>query len=170
MAIVTIRIPIDLRSPRLSSLAGNSFWTVVAMGAVDAGHWQFKQDVDGRIYGVVTVPKNVNATPNAKLKLAIAANATSGVTRLSASTKAVATAEALNPGSLTAETAQDITVPATARLRHDVTIPSAGSLAETVAADDLLLVELFHEGAHANDTLAVNTELHEAWLEIDVGS
>jgi hypothetical protein len=72
---------------------------------------------------------------------------------------------------LTGETAQDITVPATARLRKDVTFPSAGSLTETVAADDILIVEVFHEGAHANDTLtAANLELYDAWLQIDVGS
>jgi hypothetical protein len=165
----TIRVPIDLRNPRISSLAGNAFWTVGGLTAWDAGRWEFVKDVDGKVYGTAVIPKNVAVTPNAKIVLAIAANATTGLTRLSIASKAVADAESLNPASLTAETAQDVTVPATARLRKDVTFPASGVLAEAVAADDVLVVEVFHEGAHVNDTLAVNTELYEAWLQIDVG-
>lgn len=166
--MATIRVPIDLRNPIVSSLAGNSFFIVTGLTAWDAGHWEFAQDVDGKIYGIATVPKNVSATPNAKIVLAIAANATTGVTRLQVKTKAVADTESLNPAALTAETAQDITVPATARLRKDVTFPSTGNLTETVSADDILIVEVFHEGSHVNDTLAANTELYEAWLQVDI--
>lgn len=166
--MATVRLPIDLRNPRVSSLAGNAFFTVTGLTAGDFGYWQLGQDVDGKIYGVVPVPKNVAGTPNGKIILVISANATSGVSRLQVSTKAVADAESLNPASLTAETAQDITVPGTARLRKDVTFPSSGSLGETLAADDLLLVEVFHDGDHANDTLAVATELWAAYLQIDV--
>jgi hypothetical protein len=165
---VTVRIPIDLRNPRVATLAGNSFFTVTGLTALDLGHWVLVKDVEGRIYGVVTIPKNVKATPNAKIILSITANATSGVTRLQVSTKAIADGQSMNPSSLTAETAQDITVPSTARLRKDVTFPSSGNLGETVAADSLLLVEITHLGAHANDTLAQNTELWAAYLQIDV--
>jgi hypothetical protein len=42
------------------------------------------------------------------------------------------------------------------------------TITETLAAEDFLIVELYHEGAHANDTLAVNTLLFDAFLEIDV--
>lgn len=164
----TVRVPIDLRAPRVSSLAGNAHWTVAALTAWDAGLWQFLKDVDGKAYGVVGVPKNLAVTPNGKIGVALAANATSGVTRWSVKTKAIADAESFNPASLTAETAQDVTVPATAYLRKDVTFPSAGSLGETLAADDLLVVEFFHEGAHANDTLAVNSLLLAAWLQCDI--
>lgn len=166
-AAVTVRVPIDLRNPRVTTLAGNSFFTVEGLTAWDAGRWEFVKDVEGRIYGVVAVPKDVKATANAKIILAIGANATSGVTRLQVSTKAIADAESMNPSSLTAETAQDITVPGTARLRKDVTFPSSGSLGETVAADDLLLVEITHLGAHANDTLNAATEFYSAFLQID---
>lgn len=164
----TVRIPIDLRNPRVSSLAGNSFWTVTGLTAWDAGHWEFLKDVDGKIYGIAPIPKNLAGTPNGKIVLVIGANATTGVTRLSVATKAVADTESLNPSSLTGETAQDVTVPGTARLRKDVMFPSSGSLAEILAVDDLLIVEVFHEGLHANDTLAVNTELYAALLQIDV--
>jgi hypothetical protein len=165
---VTVRLPIDLRNPRVSSLAGNAFFTVTGLTAVDLGFWNFVKDVDGKVYGVVVVPKNLNATPAAKIVLSIAANATTGVTRLQVSTKAVADAESLNPSALTAETAQDITVPGTARLRKDVTFPASGNLTETLAADDLLLVEIFHVGSHANDTLAQPTELYAAFLQCDL--
>ena len=67
---------------------------------------------------------------------------------------------------ITSDTAQDITVPGTARLTKEVTF-TVGDLAN-IAANDLLIVEILHEGTHANDTLAVNTELLEAYLRVDL--
>jgi hypothetical protein len=166
--MTTIRIPIDLRNPRVATLGGNAFFTVGALTAWDAARWEFVKDVEGRIYGVVPVPKNVAGTPAGKIILDIAASATSEVTRLTVATKAVADAESLNPAALTAETAQDITTPGTARLRKTVTFPAAGSLTEALAADDLLIVEITHNGNHANDTLTVNTELYAAFLQVDI--
>jgi hypothetical protein len=163
----TIQIPIDLRNPRAATLAGNAYFNVVGLTAWDAGHWGFLKDVDGKIYGVVRIPVDMAATPNAKIKLVIMANATSGVTRLSIGHKAVqskATAESLNPASLTAIAAQDITVPGTAYLAQEVSF----TVSETLADEDELIVEVYHEGAHANDTLAVSTLLVDAFLEIDV--
>jgi hypothetical protein len=110
------------------------------------------------LYGQVAVPDNY--TSGGVIRLLVAANATSGVTRLQVGTKAVADGESLNP-TLTDETAQDITVPGTAYLRKDVTF----TLTETLADKDLLLVEVFHDGDHANDTLNANTLLFGAWLE-----
>jgi len=55
-------------------------------------------------------------------------------------------------------------VPGTAYLRKDVTF----ALTEALAAFDTLLVQVYHEGAHANDTLAVNTLLLGASLEVTV--
>jgi hypothetical protein len=144
----------------VSANLGNSFWNVIGLTDWDAGHWEFVKDVDGKVYGEVRVPPGY--TSGGTLRLAIAANATTGVTRLVVGTKAVADGESLNPGSLTDETAQDITVPGTAYLRKDVTF----TLTETLAANDLLVVEIYHNGAHANDTLAVNTLLVGAWLEV----
>lgn len=151
--------PIQLSTPQVSANAGNSFWTVAGLTDWDAGHWEFVKDVDGKVYGQVRVPPAYSS--GGVIRLAIAANATSGVTRLGVGTKAVADGESLNP-TLTDETKQDITVPGTAYLRKDVTF----TLTETLAADDVLIVEVFHEGSHANDTLAVNTLLLGAWLEV----
>ena len=165
--VTTIQIPIDLRNPRGTTLASNSYWLPIGLTAWDAGVWQFVKDVDGKIYGIVRIPVGMAGTPAAKIKLVIAANATAGVTRLSIGHKAVQTkptAENLNPASLTVITAQDITVPATAYLALEVTF----TVTETLAAEDELIVEIYHEGAHANDTLAVNTLLFDAFLEIDL--
>lgn len=152
-------VPVDLHTPRTSSLAGNSFFTVLAQTDYDMGHWEFVKDVEGKLYGSCRVPAGY--VSGGTLKLAVAANATTGVTRLQVGTKAVADGETLNP-TLTDETAQDITVPGTAYLQKVVSF----TLTETLAAGDLLIVEVFHDGDHANDTLNVNTILTDAWLEV----
>lgn len=146
---------IDLRNPRVTSLAGNSFFTVLGLTDWDFGHWEFVKDVDGKVYGVARLGATVTT-----INLLIAANATSGVTRLSVRHKTVTDADSLNPGSLTAITSQDITVPGTAYLAKKVTF----TITETVAGKDAMIIEVFHEGAHANDTLAVNTLLLGGWL------
>lgn len=155
----TARTPIALQIPRLTSLAGNAFYTAIALTAYDAGHWQFVKDVDGKLYGQVMIPPAYSS--GGAIKLEIGANATTGVTTLSVATKAIADAESLNPASFTDEADQDITVPGTAYLRKEVSF----TLTETIAASDLLLVEIFHVGTAVNDTLAVNTLLFGAWLE-----
>lgn len=144
--------PISLANP-----GSNAFWTVLGLTDWNAGHWEFTKDVAGTVYGFVKVPDSVT---DATVRLMIAANATSGVSRLGISWAAVAEGETLNPGALTNETDQDITVPATAYLRKDVTFDLTG-----LSGGDLLIVQVRHEGAHANDTLAVNTLLLGAWLE-----
>lgn len=162
----TYRIPIDLQNPRTATLAGNCFPSILALTNIDKFVWSFLLDVDGKLYGTVFVPSNLAPTPAPAIILAIGANATSGVTTLNVSTKSVSTnAESYN-ATLTADTAQDITVPATARLIKEVTF-TVGDLAN-IAANDILIVEIFHQGTAANDTLAVNTELLEAYLRVDL--
>jgi hypothetical protein len=156
----TVRVPINLTHPE----DGNSFWTVIAGTDWDMGAWQFTKDVDGFIWGHVLVPSNLAGSPNAKIKLEIAANATSGVTRLYVGSKDVADGETLNPATLTDETAQDITVPGTAYFRKTVSF----TLTNAPSASDILTVMVAHAGAHANDTLNANTILLGAWLEVDV--
>ena len=162
LATQVIRVPISLHTPISATSGGNAFWTVAAQTNYDMGHWAFLKDVNGKVYGQVLVPAALAAT-GGNLILHVAANATTGVTRLSVATKAVADGESFNP-TFTSETAQDITVPGTAYLRKDVTF----ALTEALAAFDTLLVQVYHEGAHANDTLAVNTLLLGASLEVTV--
>lgn len=159
----TIRVPLNLSNPQVASNAGNSFFSVLGLTNYDAGHWEFLKDVDGKAFGYCAVPHNLAGTPNASIRLVTAYNATSGVSRWSVSTKDPADGETVNV-SFTAETAQDITVPGTAYLRKDVSF----TLTNPPAADDLLVVQIFHEGAHANDTVAVNSLLLAAFLQCDV--
>jgi hypothetical protein len=162
LATVTRRYPIQLHTPASSvtAIAGNAFWTAAALTDWDAGHWEFIKDLEGKIYGIVKVPHAISSTAG-NIVLEIGANATSGVTRLQIGHKAVADGESMNP-TLTDITAQDITVPATAYLRKKVTVAAT----EALVSDDILIVEVFHDGDHANDTLAVNTILWGAWLEV----
>ena len=161
LATVTRRYPIQLHTPASSvtAIAGNAFWTAVALTDWDAGHWEFIKDLDGKIYGVVKVPHAI-ATTGGNITLEISANATSGVTRLQVGHKAIADGESMNP-TLTDITAQDITVPGTAYLRKKVTF----AITESLSDGDLILVEVYHEGDHANDTLNAVTMLWGAWLE-----
>jgi hypothetical protein len=162
----TQRFPIQLKNPQVSSLAGNSFWTTTALTAYDLGHWEFLKDVDGIVTGSVNIPNSLCSTPAAKIILQVLANATTGVTSLDVSTAAIADGESMNPASLTAETIQDVTVPGTAYLRKEVSF----TLTNTPVAADTLIVEILHDGDKAADTLAVNTLLESAQLEICVSN
>jgi hypothetical protein len=131
------------------------------------GYWDFVKDVDGKLYGVVRIPKDMYATPAAKIKIVIAANATSGVTSWAVEHLAIqslTTGESINPAALTAIATQDITVPGTAYLLKEVSF----TVTETLAAEDELIVSLYHVGTKAEDTLAVDTLLIDAFLEIDI--
>ncbi len=165
----TIRLPIDLNTPNVSANAGNCFWSVTGLTAWDFGHWEFVKDVVGKIFGTVQIPPNVAATPAAKIVLELAWNATTGVARMSVAVECPADGQTINPSSLQAPSSVDITVPGTARFRKTQSITlgtSGGNL--PVAANDILIVQVQHEGTHAYDSVAVNSELIGAWLEIDV--
>lgn len=151
-------IAIDLRNPQMASNAGNVFPNVTALTAWEEWHWEFVKDVDGKLFGLVRMPST--APTAAKVVLSTIYNATSGVSRWSVSWASFADAASANPSSLTAITSQDITVPGTARLRKDITF----TLGSQPAASDLVIVQIFHEGAHANDTVAVNSELLGAYF------
>jgi hypothetical protein len=149
--------PVQLLNPSDS----NAFWTVSALaGGASIGHWEFVKDVLGTVYGQVLIPSGVTS---ATLRLLLGANATSGVTRMQVYANAVANTEAFGGGSWSNGnplTAQDVTVPGTALVRKDVTFSVSG-----LVGGDVLVLAIAHDGAHANDTLAVNTLLYGAWLE-----
>jgi len=122
----------------------------------DWGHWEFLKDVDGYIYGRLRV-EGARAAPS--VVISIAAAATSGVTRLALDYAKLSDGQTMDQG-FSSLAAQDITVPGTSQARKDVTF---GPLA-AFAHGDFLIVRVYHAGAHANDTLAVNTMLAGAWL------
>lgn len=150
------QLPVHITTP---DSGGNGYPALFAGSAHRDQLPAFLKDVDGSWYGHVRVPQNYAS--GGKIVLSVAANATSGVTRLNVHTAPIADAESYNPASYTSETAQDVTVPATAYLRKDVT----WTLTPTLAAADDLLVRVQHDGAHVNDTLAVDTLLVGAAFE-----
>lgn len=153
--MATAQVPITLTAP---DATGNGYPILLATANIRQLIPAFLKDVDGSWYGVCRVPANYASGP--KVILRILANATTGDTRLIVHSSAKATAEVVD-AALTAETAQDITVPGTAYTLNDVTF----TLASTPAIGDTLTVRVQHEGNHANDTLAVDTLLYEAVLE-----
>lgn len=161
-ATQTRQYPLKLLAPRSSSLAGNAFWTVATTTLLDFAHWEFVKDVEGRVTGQILIPKTVSATPNAKIVLIITSQATTGVTRMNVLYLAQGTAGGWLGGTLTSAGAQDLTIGPSSTEFKRMTF-NLGA----VSADQLLLFEIVHEGAHANDTLAQNTWLVEAYLEID---
>ena len=170
----TTRIPIDLRSPAISGNQGNSFYNVQALTTptpdFDLGVYEFVKDVDGGWYGIVNIPNTIGGTPAGKIILIIMANATSGVTTLRVDARPIANdAESFDQALDTTIANQDITVPATAFMSKEVsfTLPTSGN-GFPVVAKDQLLVRIEHEGADGDDTLAVNTLLVSAYLEIDL--
>ena len=162
----TQRFPIHLITPQQSADVGNVFPTVLNLTNFDdMPAWAFDEDVEGELIGFVNTPESLCGTPAAKIELQIAANATSGVTSLGVSTAAVADGESLD-ASFTAETIQDVTVPGTAYLRKEVEF----DLTADPAAGDHLWVRIIHDGDKSEDTLAVDTLLVAAQLQICVSN
>jgi hypothetical protein len=158
--MATVIKDIDLRMP---DNTGDAFWLPLALTAHDMGAWQFLENVDSSVYGFVTVPENLAGTPNASIELQLAANATTGVTSMNVLYSAIADGESFNPGSLTSVGIVDVSVPATAYLRKQQTFALTGLVAE-----DMVIIEILHNGLKAEDTLAVPTLLVGAYLSIDV--
>jgi len=146
-------LPVDIRVP-----VSNVYWDSAGIGEPRYfGYWDFVKDVLGYADGFVKVPPGVTS---GTIKATIMANATSGVTRWYIRTFASADGASLSSGTADNATAQDITVPGTAYNRKDITF----TVPSTFAAGDILWVRFVHDGAHANDTLAVDTLLLGAWL------
>ena len=144
--MATVQIPVPLYVP---DATGNGYPSLYDANPHRFLVPTFLKDVAGYWYGHLRVPQDYSSTP--VIKVSIAANATAGVARLAVSSYAIADAESYDT-TYTTETAQDITVPGTAYMRKDVTF----SLTSTIAVGDDLVVRIDHEGAHVNDTLAVD--------------
>lgn len=149
--MATYQISVNMNAP---SSDGNAYPALIDFSPNRQIMPAFVKDVDGTWFGRVRVPQNYVGTP--KIVLSLAANATSGVTRITVGTAAPADGETYDV-TFTDETAVDTTVPGTAYFRKDVTI----TLATTIAAGDDLMVRVVHNGAHANDSLAVDTLMPE---------
>lgn len=148
--------PVKLLNPRVTTLAGNAFFSVVGLTAWDWGHWEFVRDVEGRIYGIVRLDGVVSA---GNLRLSLAASA-AGVTRMGLKAHWTKDGISVNPASLpTSYTSQDVTM-AAGYVQRDISFAING-----LATYSLLILEIIHEGTHVNDTLAANTLLLDASFE-----
>lgn len=114
----------------------------------------FTKSVDGTWEGAIRVPQNYSST--GKIILSAVANATSGAVRWIVSTSVVA-ASSSEDATYTAETAQNVTVPGTAKQRFDTTF----TLTTTPVAGSTLNVKVQRNGANVGDTLAVDCLLWE---------
>src|SRR5215471_1182242 len=153
-------VPIQLRNPQMAANAGNSFPTVSALTAWEEWRWEFVQKQLGKVFGTARIPDNWPVTLQ-RVVLEVGANGT-GATRLSVKTYAVVAGASYNPAALNAIAAQVVTISAT-RTRQVVSFTQAG---ETWHSGDLILVEVYHKGTDASDTLTVNTELLNAYLQV----
>jgi len=153
--------PIKLQNPRSTTLAGNSFWTVRQLTNYDNAHWEFVRDVEGRVSGQILIPASVAAVPNGKVVLVLNL---AGVSRFSVLAALQGTdGSNMNTGFANLGS-QDAAIPgAYGNKRISFPILPAGTATNFM----MLIVEIVHEGNHANDTLAGNTWLVEAYLEID---
>ena len=166
----TTKFPIIWGSPRIQTLAGNAFAQVVSQTAFDHEVMTFIHtgDVDSRYYGQCYLDEDVLGSDTitaVSFKGAVMANATTGSARCNVAYDANGDGESLDPASLTAATAANIALPATAYLRKDI---SFSLTAGDFAADDLVTVEFRRDASDtANDTLAADLHLLKtAWLEV----
>lgn len=163
----TIDIPIDLRNPGITDNPDNAFWTVSALGADgDFGHWEYVQQADGDVYGIVAIPKNMAVTPNAKITLWMDdSGVTAQTLRMVVSGEYIASGEDWSPAALNDfSEVLEAAVPAVA----DQIVESVTAAIAAPVAGDLVQIRILHNGAHANDTLTTNPRLHAAFLRIDL--
>lgn len=147
--------PVQLATP-----SGGSFWTVTSLGTVAwlAPHWELPDAATTLVYGTVLVPTGVTA---ATLRLALAANATTGNAVVKCSVASAADGETLAPATWgILDTSNTVAMPGTAYLRKDTTFSLTG-----LAGGDLLPVAISRLGSDGSDSLTANLLLFGAWLE-----
>lgn len=149
------QIPVKILNPRTTSLAGQAFFLVAAFTNLDMGAWLFAQDVEGRVYGIARLSGTV-ASVNVRLALCAGV---AGVSRMKVSYLALKDGVGLG-GALTAVASQDLSL-AAGYVQKDALFAISGLSTYTS-----LGLEITHEGAHANDTLAGYTYLLDASLDV----
>jgi hypothetical protein len=160
-----VRLPVRLRVPRSSTLAGNTAFSVAALTAHDIAVWEFANNVEGRVHGYVLLPTALAAAPVGEIRLLTASAVTTGNMRWRVATKSVADGQSLNPATLTAEAYQSIAAPAALWGMKEVVFP----LTEVLAPRGILLVEVTRDGGNALDTNEGSAYVLEAYLEVSVG-
>lgn len=155
--------PIDLRNP-----TNNAYYLAAAAKATSPnwtlGQWRMVKDVESHIYGAVRAPDSFTSLA-VRLMVSAAGETEEGDVRLQVRTAAVGDGDTID-GGLTAETAQTVSLTnAAAGVMKFVVFPTSGGLGSSPAAGELIVVDVFHDGDDAADTLAADLVLWGAWLE-----
>lgn len=145
-----IRIPVDLRSPEQTGLAGNSFWTVNSGTVSQMGYWAFLGNTSGGsgtgiratggiVYGYVQVPSNAdpNSVPSLIVSLGASATAAS-VAFFRVGTKEIQTGMSFDNPSWVHENGVAWTAPTTAYARQDLSF----TLTSATTADAILAIKI----------------------------
>lgn len=151
-------LPVRLRVPRSSTLAGNAVFGVTQQTNWDMAAWDFADAAEGRIYGHVRLPRTLGGTPDPKLIL-ILAGAAAGNVRVQAKTALVGPGDSLNATFPTTLGPTTVAVAAGLAVTEHEWVP-------TVAAARTLLVELTRFGADGADTMAGALYLLDAFVEV----
>jgi len=171
-----IRVPIDLRTPEQTGLAGNSFWSVSSGLAQQMGHWSFLGNTSGGsgtgvnvtggiVYGYVQVPPFVDANSVGSIVLVMGASATSaGLSTWRVGTKEIQTGAIFDFTAWTHENAVDWTAPATAWARKDLSFTM--SSATTSNALLAIKIERDTDGTSGTDNTTASVKIFDAYLEI----
>jgi len=145
-----IRVPVDLRSPEQTGLAGNSFWTVNSGTVSQMGFWAFLGNTSGGsgtgiratggiVYGFVQVPSNVD--PNSVGKIVVCFGASATAANLSVwrvGTKEIQTGASFDVPSWQHENSQIWTAPTTSWARQDLSF----TMTSATTSDAIIAVKL----------------------------
>ena len=145
-----VRIPVDLRSPEQTGIAGNSFWTVNSGAVSQMGLWAFLGNTSGGsgtgiratggiVYGFVQVPSNADPGSVPKLIVCLAASATAAsVSFWKVATKEIQTGASFDVPSWVTEDGQSWTAPTTAWARQDLSY----TLSSATTSNAILAVKI----------------------------
>jgi len=141
---------------------GKAFWTVLALTAWDAGHWEFTKNTNADIFCSVRIPNTVAETPDAHVVIDLAANdATAGHTAAFKTCDNITTTLNLQVGALTCEATQNYTSTATAYANTELTF----DINAAVVANQILVVNINQATGGAN---TANVIMPKPMLKIDL--
>lgn len=171
-----IRIPIDIRTPEQTGLAGNSFWRIDSGTVAQMGYWAFLGNTSGGsgtgidvtgaiVYGFVNVPANVDPNSVGKIILSMGASATAGgLSAWRVGTFEIQTGAKFDNPSWTHENAVNWTAPTTGFARKDLSFTMTS--ATTSNAILAIKIERDTDGTSATDNTTGTIGVFDAFLEI----
>jgi hypothetical protein len=152
--MATVQVPL---TPMCPDSSGNAYATLVAGTNIRALFPAFAKDVDGSWWFKLRVPQDYSSTPHVLLR--IGANSAAGqVTSFIVGSIVRDTTAGWDASALTDEAVQDLTMAVVAYDPSDLDF----ALSTTPAAGKDMLFRIKHNGARAQDTLAVESLLFQA--------